>query len=271
MTLSTSNTPEATLPGSGARAPWRRWLLGAGAAMAAIALVACGGDGDDDGNGGRSATESPTAVATEPAATSTAEVTATTEATPTGTAEADGTPEAAQEHSGLVETDAFQIELPEGWVGYDTAADSLEAVHAAMMQRWADLPMLQQGPAVLAGPQLWAFETEPSELFVSNLNIMVEPKADAPEDAEALRELLLPSYEADGIIVVESEAQEINGRPAVYLFNDMSQVVGEGVYSVQYLVIGEESIYALSYAAFEDDLDAMTPVFEASAHSFQER
>ncbi len=240
----------------------RRWMLALGGIVASFALVACGGNGNDvvdaNGNGMGEPTPAGTvpALPTEPPAQPTPPAIDTSDVT---------------EFSGVAETAAFRMTLPDGWLGYDVVGDGPEAVYAKLVETAPHLPMLQDGVMALAGADLWAFSPTEHEQFIANLNVVAAQGPDLPTTAEDILETLVPFYEGEGLTIVESDADlSISGLSAGYVLVDLVDVLGMEVYSVQYVVVGDDALYSMSFAVHADEFEAYESAFEESAESFEE-
>lgn len=219
-----------------------------------------------------------TAAATEPAMEATAVVAEVTEETADATAEATEEAVAATEPIDgfkLEETDLLSIQLPETWNVVDVSAENLEQVFEELKASNPEIVDAIGSAEALQGAVLWAFNGEPANPnFVDNLNIRSTPLGGQQiSDMQEVLDVVLGEYEQLGLKVSETSTDlEINGQPAArvdYTF-ELNRESGDSatIEGHQYLVLGNDALWILSYSIDPESSSELFPLIEQSAQTF---
>jgi hypothetical protein len=175
----------------------------------------------------------------------------------------------------LEETDQLSIQLPETWNVVDVSAENLEQVFEELKANNPEISDALGSPEALQGAVFWAFNGEPANSnFVDNLNIRSTPLGGQQiSDMQEVLDVVLGEYEQLGLKVAETSTDlEINGQPAArvdYTF-ELNRPDGEAasIEGHQYLVLGNDALWILSYSIDPGSSSELFPLIEQSAKTF---
>jgi hypothetical protein len=174
------------------------------------------------------------------------------------------------------QTGDVTISLPADWEVLALSQGDLQAVFTDFQKTNPELAKIIGSAEALQGVVLWAFKTGGTDsAFADNLNIRRSPLGGQKvTDMADVTPAILDQYRKLGFELGATETDlQIGGRPAAHIAFSYPVTLPDGTSAKlsgqQYLVATPADLWILSYSAGPGGEDAMLPVFEQSAESFQ--
>jgi len=177
-------------------------------------------------------------------------------------------PDGWQEHA----SGGFSVALPERWKVVDVKEEGIDAVWDLL--EGVDTEWARTATAMLSAErmkemiQFWAMDSEPAG-FGYAIAIVMRQDIPFPMSAEDLCVQMPAAYEQLGVDLVDTECGlTINGLDAVR-FMVRLPVGALAVKESQYVFVGEDTLWTLTFGVDETKWSEYEPTFATAAESFR--
>jgi hypothetical protein len=175
-----------------------------------------------------------------------------------------------------VKTEGFSVGLPPNWTSLPTT--SVDQAMKTLQRENPELARLvgpQLGSSLSSLMKLLAFDgTSPTlqRNFATNLNIIVAPAESSTSFEEFVSASEAQLRAVSSVSNVTSERHALPVGPSAIVRSELTLNTGAGSQKAaitQYLVLGRDKAYILSFTTLPDALDTYAPVFEQIAQTFR--